>query len=114
MAKKLLLENMGLDLLWAKNGWEGLAMASRFQPSVIILDLELPEMDGFEICRRLKADPATAAIPIIMHTVRDLAPDLVLSFEMGAIDFIPKDGFSGPVLLATLKELGILDAASDK
>lgn len=85
-------------------------MASRFAPDAIVLDVEMPEIDGFEVCRRLKSDPQTAKIPVIMHTVRDFAPDMLLSFDMGAVDFIPKDGFSGPVLLATLQELKIIES----
>lgn len=110
LAKLLLLEDSGLRVLWARNGWEGLEMASRFAPDAIVLDVEMPEIDGFEVCRRLKSDPQTAKIPVIMHTVRDFAPDMLLSFDMGAVDFIPKDGFSGPVLLATLQELKIIES----
>lgn len=110
LAKLLLLEDSGLRVLWARNGWEGLEMASRFAPDAIVLDVEMPEIDGFEVCRRLKSDPQTAKIPVIMHTVRDFAPDMLLSFDMGAVDFIPKDGFSGPVLLATLQELKVIEA----
>lgn len=111
LAKLLLLEDSGLRVLWARNGWEGLEMAGRFAPDAIVLDVEMPEIDGFEVCRRLKTDPQTANIPVIMHTVRDFAPDMLLSFDMGAIDFIPKDGFSGPVLLATLQELKVLETS---
>lgn len=110
LAKLLLLEDTGLRVLWARNGWEGLEMAARFLPDVIVLDIVMPEIDGYEVCRRLKENPSTANIPIIMHTVRDFAPDLQMSFDLGAIDFIPKDGFSGPILLATLQELKVLDS----
>jgi putative two-component system response regulator len=109
LANLLLLEETGLRVLWARNGWEGLEMAKRFAPDAIVLDVELPEIDGFEICRQLKNEPVTAQIPVIIHTVRDFGPDLVLSLELGAVDFIPKDNFSGPALLAALKALKVLD-----
>lgn len=109
LSKLLLLEDSGLRVLWARNGQEGVEMAQCYLPDAIVLDVEMPEMDGFEVCRRLKADARTAKIPIIMHTVRDHAKDVLDSFQLGAIDFIPKDVFSGPVLLATLQELKILD-----
>lgn len=109
MASRYLLENKGVEILWARNGWEGIDLAIQYAPKAIILDVQMPEIDGFEVCRRLKADPRTAQIPVIMYTSRDYAPDLMYGLELGAIDYIPKDSFSGTVLLATLRELGVLD-----
>ncbi len=109
MASRYLLENKGVEILWARNGWEGIDLAIQYAPQAIILDVQMPEIDGFEVCRRLKADPRTAQIPVIMYTSRDYAPDLMYGLELGAIDYIPKDSFSGTVLLATLRELGVLD-----
>lgn len=109
MANRYLLENKGVDILWAKNGQEGIEMAGRFLPRAIILDVQLPDINGYEVCRILKADPRTAGIHIIMQTARELATDLMASIELGAVDFIPKDSFSGTVLLATLRELGVLE-----
>ncbi len=109
MANRYLFENRGVDILWAHNGEEGIEMAQQHHPSAIILDVLLPGMNGFEVCRQLKANPQTADIPIIMHTANDNAPDLMMSRQLGAIDYIPKDSISGTVLLATLRELGIID-----
>jgi DNA-binding response OmpR family regulator len=109
MASCYLLENKGVEILWARNGWEGIDLAIQYAPKAIILDVQMPEIDGFEVCRRLKADPRTAQIPVIMYTSRDYAPDLMYGLELGAIDYIPKDSFSGTVLLATLRELGVFD-----
>jgi len=109
MASRYLLENKGVEILWARNGWEGIDLAIQYAPQAIILDVQMPEIDGFEVCRRLKADPRTAQIPVIMYTSRDYAPDLMYGLELGAIDYIPKDSFSGTVLLATLRELGVFD-----
>ena len=108
MVNRYLFENKGVEILWAKNGREGIEMADRYLPKAIILDIKMPELDGYEVCRRLKANPRTAHIPIIMQTTQEFAPDLMYSIELGAIDFIPKDSFSGTVLLTTLQELGIL------
>lgn len=111
MVNRYLLENRGVEVLWAKNGREGIEMADRFLPKAVVLDIQMPDLDGYEVCRQLKANPSTSNIPIIMQTSREYAPDLVASMELGAIDFIPKDSFSGTVLLATLRELGILDSS---
>jgi CheY-like chemotaxis protein len=108
IANCLLLENTGVNVLWARNGWEALDMAVQYLPHVIILDVQMPEIDGFEVCHRLKANPRTAPIPVIMYTSRDFAPDLMRGLELGAVDYIPKDSFSGTVLLSTLKELGVI------
>jgi CheY-like chemotaxis protein len=68
----------------------------------------MPEMNGFEACRRLKKNDRTAHIPIIMLTVRTEPQALVQGIDLGAIDFIPKDAFSENVLLETLRQLHIL------
>ncbi|MDR2850257.1 MAG: response regulator transcription factor [Verrucomicrobiota bacterium] len=64
--------------------------ARRMRPSLILLDLMLPGLDGLEVCRRLKSDPQTAAIPIIMVTARDEEADIVSGLELGAVDYICK------------------------
>lgn len=103
------LKDKGLQVLHAANGRIGVAMAQQYLPDAILLDVEMPEMNGFEACRRLKSDSRTLQIPVVMLTVRS-EPDSVLSgFDEGAIDYIPKDAFSYSVLLETLIQLGILD-----
>lgn len=71
-------------------------------PDLVILDLMLPDMDGMEICRRLKTQPPTAAIPIIMLTARGEESDRVLGLEMGADDYVSKP-FSPRELVARVK-----------
>ena len=93
----------------ALNGQTGLQIAFREEPDIILLDIIMPGMDGFEVCRRLKADPTTANIPIIMHTAKENAAALMESRQLGVVDFVPKDSFSSMVLLGTLKELGVID-----
>ncbi len=65
------------DVLTAARGAEALVLAALRQPDVIVLDIEMPEMNGFETCRRLKADPSTRSIPVIMLTGSDYIPDEV-------------------------------------
>ena len=108
LALEHLLKEEGLQVLRASNGRSGVAMAQQHAPDVIVLDIEMPEMNGFEACKCLKEDPQTADIPIVMLTVRNETVMAMQGIDMGAIDFIPKDAFSGPVLLETLRQLHIL------
>lgn len=104
-----LLQINGLTVLCATDGASGLAVAQEALPAVIVLDIEMPEKNGLEVCRALKENPATAQIPVIMLTARQDAVALETSFQLGAIDFIPKDAFSEAVLLETLRQLHVLD-----
>ncbi len=108
LALTKVLEQQGLDVVRASNGVLGVSMARGYQPDLIILDIQMPEMDGLEVCRCLKGDPETAAIPIILFTAHAEPEMLKTGFEQGAVDFIPKDAFSDIVLLETLRQLKIL------
>jgi CheY-like chemotaxis protein len=103
------LEQEGLQVLWAPNGRIGVAMAQQQMPDAIVLDIEMPEMNGFEVCRRLKENIRTSRIPIVMLTIRTDPSALMQGIDLGAIDFIPKDAFSESVLIETLRQLRILD-----
>src|SRR6186713_459962 len=84
----------------ATNGEKALALASaEDKPDLILLDVMMPEMDGYEVCSRLKADPATREIPIIFLTAMSDAKDETKGFAVGAVDYIHKP-FSPTVLLA--------------
>jgi len=74
----------------AESGEDALASVAAERPAVVILDVMLPGADGLEVCRRLRADPATAAIPVIMLTARATEIDRVLGLEIGADDYIVK------------------------
>ena len=74
----------------ASNGEQGIAMAESLDPDLILLDVVMEGMDGHEVCRRLKVDPATQAIPIIFITAQQQESDEVLGLELGAVDFISK------------------------
>ena len=87
----------------ATNGETALAIAQASdKPNLILLDVEMPGMDGYEVCRRLKANPATCEIPIIFLTGRTDAADEQTGFEVGAVDYIHKP-FSAPIVLARVE-----------
>jgi len=111
LALEHLLKQEGLQVLWAPDGQVGVTLAQQHLPDAIVLDVEMPKMGGFEACRCLKEDHRTADIPIVMLTVRDDAATALRGIDLGAVDFIPKDAFSGPVLVETLRQLHILPGA---
>ena len=78
------------SVLTAMNGFEAIEVAKAEQPDLILLDVMMPKMDGFEACRRLKADPQTAHIPVVMVTALDQPTDRVRGLEVGADDFLTK------------------------
>ena len=98
------LEAAGYSTLTATTGADGLAVAKQAIPSAILLDLMLPDMDGTDVCKGLKADPMTASIPIIMLTAKDSEVDKILGLELGADDYMTKP-FSVRELVARVKAL---------
>jgi putative two-component system response regulator len=74
----------------AKNGENALQYAVKYHPNLILLDIMMPEMDGYEVCTRLKKDPKTKSIPLIFLTARSETVDKTKAFEMGAVDYITK------------------------
>ena len=101
------LEQDGHHVHWVETGRDGLQLASEKVFELIILDIELPDIDGFQVCRRLKNDPKVADIPVIMLTARDRAEDALKGLDNGAIDYIPKDNFADIVLSETIKQMGL-------
>lgn len=85
-----LLFAQGYNLVFAANGTEALARASESAPDLILLDVMMPDMDGFEVCERLRADPLLADVPIIMVTALDDRDSRLQGIESGADDFITK------------------------
>ncbi|MBF0438247.1 MAG: response regulator [Magnetococcales bacterium] len=87
----------------AMNGVQTLEIAhSRNPPDLILLDIMMPNMDGYEVCRQLKANPNTAGIPVIFLTAKTSIPDEIKGFELGAVDYITKP-ISPPIVLARVK-----------
>lgn len=84
------LQREGYSTLEADNGLQGLAMARTHKPDLILLDVMLPGMDGFQICRELERDAATAAIPILILTARGDEVDRIVGLELGAADYVAK------------------------
>jgi DNA-binding response OmpR family regulator len=105
---QLELVRYGLSVEIASTGTNGFDVARQRPPDAIILDVDLPELDGFSLCRKLKADPDTAHIPIVMLTRRDEANDTLAGLQVGAEDYIPKDAFAEHNLLESLRHLGVL------
>jgi len=89
-------------LIVAKNGERALKAAQSGNPDLILLDIMMPDMDGYEVCRRLKADESTREIPVIFITAMNQADDETLGFELGAADYITKP-VSPPILKARVK-----------
>ncbi len=94
-ATKLILESKSYDVTVAHDGKEGLEKAQTAEPNLIILDVMMPEMDGYEVCAKLKTDPKYQHIPILLLTaVGEAIPTTKYTLEMGmkteADDYIPK------------------------
>jgi len=96
------LESEKYRVVVAATGEKGLDAARRSQPDLVLLDLMLPGMNGLEVCKALKAEPATASIPVVMVTARGDEADIVMGLELGAEDYVTKP-FSTKVLTARLK-----------
>lgn len=103
-----LLEREGLYVAWADGGRVGVQMAQQLLPDLIVLDIQMPEMNGFQVCQQLKDSHDTADIPIIMFTRHDDPEAVVLGLETGAVDYIPKDAFADAVLLETLRQMDLI------
>jgi diguanylate cyclase (GGDEF)-like protein len=87
---------------FATRGEEGLALARKLQPDLILLDVALPDIDGFEVCRRLKADLDTASIPVLFVTAGSDVASEVMGLEIGAVDFIAKP-LNPPIVRARIR-----------
>jgi two-component system phosphate regulon response regulator PhoB len=94
----------GFSVITALTGEEAIKAVLREHPDLIILDIMLPGLNGYEICRLIKANPDTAAIPIVMLTAKDAEGDELRGWEMGADDYITKP-FSNKILLARVKNI---------
>ena len=98
----------------ATNGEKALVLASADdRPDLILLDITMPGMDGYEVCRRLKSNPATAGIPVIFLTAKTEDEDEKMGFEVGAVDYVHKP-FSAPIMLARVETYLALQAALEQ
>lgn len=85
-----ILKEQGYQISVATNGKQALAILDRVRPDLILLDVMMPEMDGFETCRRIKALEAWRETPVIFLTSKTETPDIVRGFELGAVDYVSK------------------------
>jgi DNA-binding response OmpR family regulator len=93
------LERDGYRVVWVRSGEEALVELSRHAPRLVVLDVGLPGMDGFEVCRRIRS---RSSVPVLMLTARDEEPDRVAGLELGADDYVTKP-FSPRELAARVK-----------
>lgn len=99
---KFKLEKSGYDVAWAENGVQALEKIKEKRPDLVILDVMMPMMDGFEVLKKMKSDPSTSGIPVIMLTARSMEDDVIKGFDTGAVDYVTKP-FSVSELAARVK-----------
>ena len=100
----MMLQRRGYSIVAAINGTQALSKAASDRPDLILLDVMMPDLDGFEVARRLRADPLFASVPILMFTAKAQVDDKVQGFEAGADDYLPKPTHPAE-LLAHVKAL---------
>lgn len=98
-----LLTSAGYDVVEALTGEEGVIAAEANRPALILMDIQLPDIDGYEATRRIKADPALKAIPVIAVTSYALSGDDIKAYEAGCDSYVSKP-FSPRALLAKIRE----------
>src|SRR5512142_31525 len=86
----LMLQRQGYQISAATNGQQGLEKAFEEDPDLILLDVMMPDMDGYEVARRLRQNPSTVETPILMFTAKSQLDDKVIGFEVGANDYLTK------------------------
>jgi two-component system cell cycle response regulator len=101
------------EVITASNGAEALEIAARMDCDIILLDVMMPDIDGFEVCRRLKSSPRTHHIPVVMVTALDQPEDRVRGLEAGADDFLTKP-VADPILIARIRSLTRLKMMTDE
>ncbi|MDH4152516.1 MAG: response regulator transcription factor [Nitrospira sp.] len=97
-------EKEGFRTTTTLNGFEAIKKVKEDKPDLVVLDLMLPELDGLEVCKRLRATPNTAMLPIIMLTAKAEESDTIVGLELGADDYVTKP-FSPKTLVARVKSL---------
>ncbi len=117
-ALKRVLESAGYQVSTASDGQEALAMIARARPDLLVLDIIMPRMDGLEVCRRVRADPFVAKLPILFLTAKSRPADVAQGLDAGGDDFLSKP-FDVVELPARIRALlrrapgGVLDSESE-
>ncbi|OGD72502.1 MAG: hypothetical protein A2Y64_03130 [Candidatus Coatesbacteria bacterium RBG_13_66_14] len=101
---EMILRSQGYDVLKAANGLEALELAERHSPDLILLDIMMPDMDGWEVLRLLHVDPSTAEIPVAMISAKTGSRAKITSMQEGAVDYITKP-FDSRELLTKVREI---------
>jgi diguanylate cyclase (GGDEF)-like protein/PAS domain S-box-containing protein len=109
---KNLLQDLG-NVVFARDGAEALVQIERHRPHIVLLDVAMPEVDGYEVCRRLKADPDTRSIPVIFITAADAERDEAKGLALGAIDYIAKPFAPAIVRARVQNQLALVKANAE-
>ncbi len=108
------LKQQKFDVTVVGDGEQALKMIGISKPDLVLLDGMMPVMGGFDVLRRMKADPATASIPVIMLTAKSREKDIVTGLEMGASDYMVKPFSPGELVARIRKVLGLSEDESKK
>jgi two-component system phosphate regulon response regulator PhoB len=84
------LQDEGYEVLTARNGEDAITLARERRPDLVLLDVAMPGLDGYEVTRRLRADAATSGTPVVLLTARAQVKDVIEGFEAGANDYVTK------------------------
>jgi len=104
LLEQMVLDHSGYELHTAKDGDSGIAAALSIRPDLVLLDIVMPKVDGFEVCRRLRCEDATRDVPIILVTTRSEEANLEKGFEVGCNDYVLKP-INAAELLTKVKNL---------
>lgn len=109
------LQVKAFEVATAFNGEEALAQVERFRPEIVLLDVMMPGMDGYEVCRRIRQNPATAHLPVVMVTALDKPSDRAAAMDAGADGFLTKpveDDLLFPMIRRLLQAADSKDATA--
>jgi DNA-binding response OmpR family regulator len=90
LSLEFLLERAGYETVAATDGAQGLALVRELRPDVVLLDVMMPELNGYDVCRAIKADPALAGIPVIMLSAKGQEVEVFRGLELGAAAYVTK------------------------
>ena len=105
---RAVLVEMGLQVVLAVDGPDGLQKVQEIHPDLVVMDVNMPGMNGFQVVRALKRDPQCVAIPVVMLTTNDAPESVMIGLDSGVIDYIPKDVFAMSVLVETIRQMGLI------
>ena len=105
---RAVLMGAGLQVVLAVDGPDGLQKVQGVHPDLVVMDVNMPGMNGFQVVRALKRDPQCAMIPIVMLTTNDAPESVMIGLDSGVIDYIPKDVFAMHILVETIRQMGLI------